>query len=459
MKPFDWIRILCLAVFQAALLAAANPIISNGSQNLLQSSGSSEKRLPAVIYKNLARFHVGTILEKFDPDTRYYIPDPSAVAWLDEDDSTSFTLPAGKQWYLMTLEEPALIQNFALAAEKMEGKISIYASDQRTLPGTKNWEPLLKEVLAQDINEKEYTRPLYRYAKYFLIETNLEKSADISSFYLFTDSSASSYKLQKRPESQKSKRFSDKAGPFFKDSGNQINFASPYAMPAGGAEDPNLSAMTDESPQTTGALDQKPMRIDLRETRSLDKFSIFAEKKKGSITVSLEGDLSAPSKNSAYHLPDPIRLLSTVGWGRLAGLVVQSSGTNLGKPSNALARTMDFDGTQDRISIPLPTAESRFVTVSWASAETPSSPLKIKNISFMGYVSLNDYQVQRTSLGTPNNPISPQESPQTNESQNKETGEDPGQTAGQSGSSISLGNQTVKTEEQLNLPPVVPVSN
>ncbi|MES2308667.1 MAG: hypothetical protein V4507_07380 [Verrucomicrobiota bacterium] len=452
MKRFDGVRLLFFGLLQVVVLAAANPVASTLPKNLASNSVKSDNPPAPIIFKNLARYHVGTILEKFDPETRYYLPDPSAEAWLDEDDVTSYALPTGKHWYLITLEEPALIQNFALAADKIDGKISLYASDQRSLPGAKNWEPLLKDVSAQELNDKEYARPLYRYARYFLLETELQHPAEISSLYLFTDSDAVNYKLQKRTQPT---RFTEKAGPFFKDTKGQINFASRYARDAAIPEDSNVSAMTDESPETTGVLDQKPTQIDLTQSRAVERISIFAEKKNGVLTVSLEPDPSALTQSSGY-LPDSLRSISGMGWGKLASMVVQLNGTVMGNTSGALTRTIRFDGTKDRISIPVPVTESRFASLTWVSSETPASPLKVRNLSFMGYISLNDYQVQRGFVGGRNDLTASKENPVTNEEKNKEGR---GETTGQTGTSTTLGNQIVKTADQLNLPPVTPVSN
>ena len=403
----------------------------------------------AVVSKNMARYHMGTILEKFDPETRYYLPDLSAVAWLDEDDSTTCTIPTGKQWYLITLDSPTLIQNFSVAAESLTGKVTLYASDQKAVPGAKNWVPLLRAASAQDLKEKQSQKPLYTFTRYVLLETDLLQQAEVSSLYLFTDSDASTYRLVKRPEPS---RFTDKAGPFYKDPKGQVNFAGKYARTTEGGENDNLSRMTDESPESSGSLDQKPMVIDLKETRQLERFSIFAEKKKGMMSISLEEDRANPAPLSTASIPEAVQMLLGVGWQKWGGMLVQSIGAET-KISTAMNRSIPFDGSTDRFSIQVPVTPCRFLTMTWASGENPPIPIQIKNFSVMGYVSLNEFQVnrvvgtlERNSKGIPVDAAG---------ATNSNTTESSGLTSG----STSLGNLAIKTEESLGLPPVVPVSN
>lgn len=392
---------------------------------------------------------MGTILEKFDPETRYYLPDLSAVAWLDEDDTTLCTIPIGKQWYLITLESPTLIQNFSIAAESLTGKITLYASDQKAVPGAKTWVPLLRAASAQDLKEKQSEKPLYSFTRYVLLETDLLQPAEVSSLYLFTDSDASTYRLVKRPELS---RFTDKAGPFYKDPKGQVNFAGKYARNTDGSENDNLAKMTDESPESAGSLDQKPMVIDFKETRQLERFSIFAEKKKGMMNISLEEDRAIPAPLSTAFIPEAVRRHFGVGWQKWGGMLVQSIGGET-KISTAMNRSIPFDGSTDRFSIQVPATPCRFLTMTWASGENPPAPIQIKNFSAMGYVSLNEFQVNRI-IGTLEGNSKGVEAEVAGAS-NTSTAEISGSTSG----STSLGNLSIKTDERLDLPPVVPVSN
>lgn len=437
------------SLFISSLVASNVPLKPvtkvSGSTPFGEETVSSE-----VITKNMARFHVGTILEKFDSQTRYYLPDPSAVAWLDEDDTTTCTLPTGKQFYLITLENPTLIQNFSIAAETLSGKISLYASDQKAMPGTKTWVPLIKGLSAQELKEKEYQKPLFSFTRYILLETELVQPAEVSSLYLFTDSDAASYKLVKRPQPS---RFTEKAGPFYKDPKGQVNFAGRYARSKSGSEDDNLAKMTDESPESSGSLDQKPMVIDLKESRQIERLSIFAEKKRGMMNISLEEDRLAPSTPSTTYLPHSVQILAGIGWQKSGGMLAQLSGGVENKISSALTRNVVFDGSSDRFSVQLPATPCRFLTMTWASGETPTTPLKIKNFSAMGNISLNDYHVNRSlAITEVNSSVVNTENGTTD---SVKTNEPNGQTTG----STTLGNLAISTEENLNLPPVVPVSN
>ena len=430
------------------LIASNQP--SSGSMPVLGSTPSQEPTKAApVIGKNMARYHMGTILEKFDPETRFYLPDRSAVAWLDEDDTTVYEIPPGKQWYLMTLDRPTLIQNFSMAAESLKGKVSLYASDQKAVPGSKNWTPLFKGVPAQDLKEKEYQKPLYSFTRYVLLEIDLSQSAIVSSLYLFTDSDPSSYRLTKRAEPS---RFTDKAGPFYKDTKGQVNFAGKYARNSGGVEDDNFAKMVDESPETNGSLDQKPMVIDLKEVREMERFSIFAEKKKGRMTILLEPDRSASGPLPRVYIPEAVRFLMGMGWQKSSGLFVQATGGEI-KSSNAISRTIVLDGSSDRISIQVPATPSQFLTMTWVSGESPASSLQIKNFSAMGDVSLNEFQVSRSVGNFEGSGPLPVGDPAAAKGNNLNN------SSKETNGTTVLGNSAVQTEDPLRLPPITPVSN
>ncbi len=435
--------------FSVSSLIASNSSPSVNSKEVTMISPKEAPQSSAVVSKNMARYHMGTILEKFDPETRYYLPDLSAVAWLDEDDTTLCTIPTGKQWYLISLDSPTLIQNFSIAAESLTGKITLYASDQKAVPGAKTWVPLLRAASAQDLKEKQSQKPLYSFTRYVLLEADLLQPAEVSSLYLFTDSDASTFRLVKRPESS---RFTDKAGPFYKDPKGQVNFAGKYARNTDGSENDNLAKMTDESPESAGSLDQKPMVIDLKETRQLERFSVFAEKKKGMMSISLEEDRAVPAPISTSFIPEGVRMLLGVGWQKWGGMLVQSIGGET-KISTAMNRSIPFDGSTDRFSIQVPVTPCRYLTMTWASGENPPAPIQIKNFSAMGYVSLNEFQVNRTVGALVGN--SKGVAVDAASSSNSSTTETSGSTSG----STSLGNLTIQTEESLDLPPVVPVSN
>ena len=91
--------------------------------------------------------------------------------------------------------------------------------------------------------------------------------------------------------------------------------------------------------------------------------------------------------------------------------------------------------------------------MTWASGEIPATSLKIKNFSAMGSISLNEYQVNRSlAITEVNSSVANTDNGTTDSAKTEELN---GQTTG----NTTLGNLAISTEENLNLPPVVPVSN
>src|SRR5438132_13915133 len=65
--------------------------------------------------KNLARQHLGANLLVYNPSTQNYVPTEAAAAWLDDDVATGWPAQSGHQYYLLTLPEPQLINNFCIS--------------------------------------------------------------------------------------------------------------------------------------------------------------------------------------------------------------------------------------------------------------------------------------------------------------------------------------------------------
>src|SRR5882757_5176587 len=123
--------------------------------------------------KNIARQHYASTLSHFDATEQRYTSTEAAAAWLDDDVATGWRALPGKQHYLLQFAEPQLVTNLELSTRTASGTVSLYAGDKDAAPGDKGWTLIAKEVPVESINNQKLARPINKYAKYVLIETNI----------------------------------------------------------------------------------------------------------------------------------------------------------------------------------------------------------------------------------------------------------------------------------------------
>lgn len=185
MKTKSVSSLLLLAT--AAAVAAADP------------NSASDKQLQ-IYPKNLARQNSGANLFLYNPETQTYAPTEAAAAWLDDDVATGWPALPGKHYYMVALPEAQLLTNFALLAKSGAGTINLYAGDDPASPASKDWTLVARDVPLESVNGTKLGKPFSRFAKYFLIETNLADSGPIYSLYLYGEKPAVGYSLEKRAQ-------------------------------------------------------------------------------------------------------------------------------------------------------------------------------------------------------------------------------------------------------------------
>ncbi len=176
-----------LLLATAAAVAAADP------------HAASDKQLQ-VYPKNLARQNSGANLFLYNAANQTYVPTEAAAAWLDDDVATGWPALPGKQYYMVALPEAQLLTNFALLAKSGAGTINLYAGDDPAAPASKSWTLVARDVPLGAVNGSKLAKPFSRFAKYFLVETNLSDSGPWYSLYLYGEKPAVGYSLEKRPQ-------------------------------------------------------------------------------------------------------------------------------------------------------------------------------------------------------------------------------------------------------------------
>lgn len=150
--------------------------------------------------KNVARQHYSTTLAIYNATSQKYGATEAAAAWLDDDVATGWPALAGKQHYILQFAEPQMVTNFELSAKATKGTVSIFSSDREAAPGDKSWTLVAKDVPIETINNQKLARPINKYAKCLLIETNIADPGPIYSFNVFGERSAVSTAIISRPQ-------------------------------------------------------------------------------------------------------------------------------------------------------------------------------------------------------------------------------------------------------------------
>jgi hypothetical protein len=150
--------------------------------------------------KNIARQHYATTLSIYSATTQKYGATEAAAAWLDDDVATGWPALAGKQHYILQFAEPQIVTNFELSAKSTKGTVSIFAGDKEAAPGDQSWTLVARDVPIEAVNNQKLARPINKYAKCLLIETNIADPGPIYSLNVFGERSAVATAIISRPQ-------------------------------------------------------------------------------------------------------------------------------------------------------------------------------------------------------------------------------------------------------------------
>jgi hypothetical protein len=315
--------------------------------------------------KNLARQHLGTNLLQFNTGTKTFTSTQAAAAWLDDDITTGWPVMSGKQYHLITLPRAELVTNFSLSTRPTEGKVSLYGSDVAAAPDAASWNPLLKDVPLESVNQK-MSRDFSRVAKYILVETEITTPGPLYSLYLYSHKPAVSYDLKKRDQAVQPKAV---FGPYVNDA-TAVNVASLYAhstvSQSGESADPvSLQRAIDDNPETA-------------------------------VTIA-PGDKLTTIRYREPHTVSRVALLSDSGAQGKLDLFL----TDGDSPADAAPPTISLvlDGTNPRTSVDFPASSASEMRMRWTPTNG-TDPLTVREINAFGEAKLTSYAVNATA-GTP----------------------------------------------------------
>jgi hypothetical protein len=329
---------------------------------------AAPKATPSPAYpKNIARQHYSTTLSIYDASAERYSSTEAAAAWLDDDVATGWPTLAGKQNYLLQFAEPQLVTNFALSTKTPSGTVSIYAGDRDAAPGDKSWTLVAKDVPVESINNQKLARPINKYAKYLLIETNIAEPAPIYSVNVFGERSAASTAILTRPQPVDVKPL---LGDFVNNQ-TAFNMAGIYAKGAvtfanGEPVEIAWQRAIDDDPSTFASVKpstaESGMIVRFDGTQPLTRLSLLANPKaRGKVDIFL---LTEAPKGSV-----PVSL---------EGLT----------PSVTLA----FDGTSARGSADFAETNAAAMAVRW-TPDSGDAPLAIREVNAFADLALSDREV------------------------------------------------------------------
>lgn len=345
-------------------LALLSTVAASASLGVAAESASS-----AVVpnhYKNLARHHLGTNLFVYNADSGTYVPTEAAAAWLDDDVTTAWPPAAGKQYYLLALPEAQLMTDFEISAKDDAGIVSIYAGDEPSAPTAASWKPVARDLAVSQVNDSGMPTSFSRFAKYLLIETNIEDPTPWFSVYVYGNRNANAYSLKKRPE-----KISADAiyGPFVNDQ-TAFSYSSLYAASEVGYADSadgsgQYRNAIDDNPRTSVSLSGQPagsnLVVNFNEPRTIERVAVLANREaKGRL------DLFASTQPAGSAAPD------------LANLSPVAS--------------LDFDGSTDRASMEFPAVSASSLVARWVPADG-SQPIEVREINSFGDIGVEGYAV------------------------------------------------------------------
>ncbi len=367
-------------IFSSAVAFAADP------------SGSADKQLQ-IYPKNLARQSVGTNLFVFNPTSQSYVPTEAAAAWLDDDVATGWPPAPGKAYYLLSFSQAQLLTNFAISTKAgSTGTVTIYASDDLAPPTAKTWTPIVKDLSIESINNKTMAKPFSRMTKYLLLETNIADPNPWYSIYVYGETPATSYQIEKRAKSI------DPTPIFgqFVNNGTMFNLSSLYAdatvMYSNGSNSPvDLQKVIDDNPETSVSLapskDESGMIVRYSEPRQIQRISVMADPAaKGRLDFFLVGTLPASMQSSVKSDTQIMKVANTTP------PADASAGGPVTLDNLTPNATLVLDGTTGRGSIDFPAVTASYMIVRW-TPEVAGQNISIAEINSFGDLSLADYEL------------------------------------------------------------------
>jgi len=335
--------------------------------------------------KNFARHHMAANIFEFQASNQTFVPTEAAAAWLDDDVATGWPAATGKSYYLLSLAEPELLNNFALSTKDTTGTVSLYASDEPAPPASKSWTPLAKDINVADINNKLMAHPFSHYGKYILIETNLTTAGPVYSLYLYGEKPSASYSLLKRPQTVDMHAILGS----YVNAQTSINLASLYTQgrvtaTSGSTDFAGMQKAIDDNPQTSVSVapsqTDSGMVVQLGSSQNVQRISALTDSgTKGKLELfMLPSDASAQPKVSQ---------VSTASTGEAAS-------TEVSLENKAPIATITFDGSTSRGSVDFPPVPSGELAVRWVP-DTAGQPLNLREINVFSDLTLNDYQLNR----------------------------------------------------------------
>ncbi len=359
----------------------------------LKSSSRANTEGLSEYPKNLARLHLGATVLKFDSGSRTFVATEAAPAWLDDDESTGWAPPAGKQFFLISLSEPTVVNHFSMSASASEGTVSLYVGDEKATPDSSTWKPLLTGVSVASLNEKLSSPAFSRYGRFLLVETDFAKAAPLWSLYVFGTERAADYRIESRVQKVDTRSI---LGPGINettvfDVSNLYSGARVVATSNGG-EAKAWQAMVDESPESFWIISPTPGNvpsavIDLGTDRPLRRISALVEPRAGVLEFFLV-------KSAANTSPEPsVRTTETS-----ASEFIPASNPTPAKPASfdltdrVPFATLGFDGTSDRESLDISPVEGRYLLVRWKGS-VPGENLKVRQIDGFSDLTFDRYAV------------------------------------------------------------------
>lgn len=334
---------------------------------LAEPKGTSTSSHVQGFPKNIARQHSGANLSLFDDKNNRYSATEAAAAWLDDDITTGWPALAGKQHYLLQFAEPQLVTNFELSTKSATGTISIYTGDRDAAPGDKAWTLVAKDVPVESVNNQKLPRPINKYAKYLLIETNIADSGSIYSLNVFGERSAASTALQKRAQSVDVKPL---LGDFVNNQ-TAFNMAGIYAKGAvtyanAGGANATWQRAIDDDPETSISIKpstaESGMVVRFDGVHPLSRLSLLTNPKaRGKVDIFLLSEAPQP------------------------GAPVSLEGIT---PSVSLT----FDGTSPRTSADFAETQASAMALRW-TPESGEASFTLREVNVFADLNLSDYEV------------------------------------------------------------------
>jgi hypothetical protein len=303
----------------------------------------------------------------YDAAGAKYVATEAAAAWLDDDVATGWPALAGKQHYLVQFAEPQLVTNLELSAKTAGGTVSIFTGDRDAAPGDSAWTLVAKDVPVEAINNQKLARPINKYAKYLLIETNIAEPGPIYSLHVYGERSAASTAILNRPQAIDVKTV---LGDFVNNQ-TAFNMAGIYAKGrvtyanAAGSSTAWQRAI-DDDPETLTAI--KPTTGEAGMVVRFDGMHPFSR-------LSLFTNPNARGKVDIFLLSE-----------------APQDGAPVSLQGISPSLTLTFDGTSPRTSADFAETKAAAMALRW-TPDSGEAALALREVNIFADLSLSDYEV------------------------------------------------------------------